>query len=72
MSWEDLTKDNIEEVKTMYMEYLEDNREYNYRANLMTFEEFIEKELTKCERCETPIYKGNEYCECCHDDLFEV
>jgi len=72
MSWEDLNKDNIEEVKQYYYEYIEDNKENNYVANLMTFEEFIEKELTKCNRCENIIEKNSEYCECCHDELFEI
>ena len=72
MTWEDLNKDNIEEVKQLYIEYLEDNKEENYRANLKTFEEFIETELRKCNRCDNIIFNDSEYCECCHDEMVEI
>lgn len=76
MNWEDLNKDNIEEIKELYMEYIQDNKRDNYIANLLTFEEFI-KELTKCERCEKIItqseVKSNGIqilCDCCYDDMY--
>ena len=70
MTWEDLNKDNIEEIKELYIEYLQENKNKEYMANLMTFEEFINKELKKCERCDKPVYQEEKYCECCYDDLF--
>ena len=72
MSWEYLSKDNIEEVKQLYIEYLEENKAYYYTSNLKTFEEFIETELRKCNRCDNIIYNDKEYCECCHDEMFEI
>ena len=72
MSWEELNKDNIEEVKQYYYEYIEYNKENNYVANLKTFEEFIETELKRCPRCENIMEKDSEYCDCCHDELFEI
>lgn len=72
MTWEDLDRYNIEEVKNLYIDYINDNKESNYVSNLMTFEEFINKELRKCNRCDNIIFNDNEYCECCHDDLFEI
>lgn len=69
MTWEDLTKDNLETVKNMYIEYLQENKNNKYTANLYTFEEFMNNELTKCMRCETPIYNENTYCECCEDEV---
>ena len=72
MSWEELNKDNIEEIKSLYIDYINDNKEDKYVTNLMTFEEFINEELRKCNRCDNIIFNDNEYCECCHDDLFEV
>lgn len=72
MTWEELNKDNIEEVKELYIEYLEDNLKDNYKSNLKTFEEFIETELRLCKRCDNIIYNDSEYCECCHDEMFEI
>lgn len=80
MTWEDLTKDNIEEIKELYIEYLQENKNNEYKANLLTFEEFIEKKLTKCTRCDNILYEGEgkgtgdyeKLCECCYDDLYTI
>lgn len=72
MYWNELNEENIEETKELYYEYLEENKTNNYRANLLTFEEFINKELTRCKRCEKVIYNENELCECCKDEMYEV
>ena len=71
MEWTELNKDNIEEIKELYYEYLEENKKDNYMANLLTFEEFL-KELTKCERCDKIIYNENRLCECCNDEMYEI
>ena len=70
MTWEDLNEDNIKEVKERYINYIQENKDTKFRANMMTFEEFLET-LSKCHRCEN-ITDGEYYCECCHDDLFVV
>lgn len=72
MTWEELNKDNIEEVKELYIEYIQENKNSNYVSNLLTFEEFINKELSKCKRCDNIIFNDSEYCECCHDEMFEI
>lgn len=72
MEWNELNKDNIEEAKQLYYEYLEENKAFYYTNMLKTFEEFIETELTICKRCQKPIYNENELCECCKDEMYEV
>lgn len=71
MTWEDLNKDNIDEIKKRYIDYIQENKDTMFRANMMTFEEYLHT-LSKCIRCENIIEKGQTYCECCHDDLFVV
>lgn len=48
MEWYELNKENIEKVKELYYKYLEENKNNNYMANLLTFEEFL-KELSQYE-----------------------
>lgn len=78
MTWEDLNKDNIEEVKELYIEYIQENKNSNYVSNLLTFEQFILTQLDKCTRCGKIERKENlkgikdyeDLCECCYDDLY--
>lgn len=49
MEWYELNENNIEEVKELYKKYIEERIEYTYLANMMTFEEFINKKLKKYE-----------------------
>lgn len=49
MEWYELDESNIEEVKELYKEYIEERTEYTYLANMMTFEEFINKKIKKYE-----------------------
>lgn len=81
MLWEDLTKDNIEEVKELYREYIEESKDSSYVSNLLSFEQFMLTQLDKCSRCgkienkEFLIRGNNDYedlCECCNDDLHEI
>ena len=80
MNWEDLNKDNIEEIKQLYCDYLEDNERDNYKSNLLTFEQFLESKVYYCSRCgkyeliDLLKLDGemNLLCECCYDDLHEV
>ena len=72
MTWEDLDRYNIEEVKNLYIDYIQDFCKDSYRSQAKTFEEFYTTELRKCNRCENIIFSDSEYCECCHDDLFEI
>lgn len=69
MTWEDLNEDNINEVKSLYIDYIQENKDTMYRANMMSFEEFLET-LNKCHRCDNITTDGECYCCCCHDDLF--
>ena len=69
MTWEDLNEDNITQAKELYIEYIEENKDTMYRANMMTFEEFI-SHIHKCQRCDNLIDEDERYCMCCHDDLF--
>ena len=72
MNWEDLNKDNIEAVKDLYIEYLEDNKKYNYISCLKTFEEFMKLELKKCDRCGIVILNEKDLCDCCYDEMFKI
>ena len=72
MEWFELNEENIEEVKELYYEYLEENKNESYKANLLTFEKFMNNELTKCERCDKIIYNENRLCECCNGEMNEV
>lgn len=72
MTWEDLNEDNIQEIKQMYIQYIQDFCKDSYRAQAKTFEEFYTTELSKCFRCDNIVEKGQRYCECCHDDLFVI
>lgn len=69
MNWEDLNKDNIEEVKEKYSEYLLDFTKGSYRALAKTFEEFYTTELGQCERCGRVVWNGESLCICCYDDM---
>lgn len=71
MTWEDLNEDNINEIKTRYIDYIQENKDTKFRANMMSFEEFLNT-LSKCQRCDNIVEDGQIYCECCHDDLFVV
>ena len=78
MTWEDLNKDNIEEIKELYIEYIQENKNNNYVSNLLIFEQFILTQLDKCTRCGKIERKENlkgikdyeDLCECCYDDLY--
>ena len=78
MTWEELNKDNIEEIKDLYAEYIQENKKDTYGVLLLTFQDFIEQKLIKCTRCGKIITKEEskskyeyEYlCECCYDDLY--
>lgn len=80
MNWEDLNRDNIEEIKQLYCDYLEDNEKDNYKSNLLTFEQFLESKVYYCSRCgkyeliDLLKLDGelNLLCECCYDDLHEI
>ena len=69
MTWEDLNEDNIKEAKELYINYIQENKDEMYRAQMMSFEEFLGT-LSKCHRCENITTDGEYYCSCCHDDLF--
>ena len=71
MTWEDLNEYNINQAKELYIDYIQENKDITFRANMMTFEEFL-KTLSKCQRCENITQDGHTYCECCHDDLFVI
>ena len=71
MTWEDLNEDNIETVKSLYIDYIQENKDIMFRANMMTFEEFLTT-LSQCHRCDNITTDGEYYCQCCHDDLFVV
>lgn len=71
MTWEDLNEDNINEVKELYINYIQENKDTMYRAQMMSFEEYL-KTLNKCQRCDNIIEDGQKYCVCCHDDLFVI
>lgn len=71
MYWNDLNKDNIEQAKELYYDYLQDNKENN---NVLRFDEYLEDKVVKCERCENLTlrehYHNNGYlCQCCYDDI---
>ena len=72
MSWEELNQDNIEEVKQHYYEYLEDNKADCYKSNLLTFEEFINQELRRCERCGTIMINNQDFCFNCYDEMYKI
>jgi len=59
MSWNELTKDNIEYVKELYYDYLENYKRERYvnSNDRMSFEEFMDNEITLCEDCKTPIVR---------------
>ena len=69
MTWEDLNEDNIKEVKELYINYIQENKDTMYKANMMTFDEYLTT-LRKCFRCDNIVQDGERYCVCCHDDLF--
>lgn len=69
MTWEDLNEDNIKEIKELYINYIQENKDEMYRAQMMSFEEFLGT-LKKCFRCDNIVEDGEMYCMCCHDDLF--
>jgi len=48
MSWKELTKENIEPIKDLYLDYLRKNQDNLTR---FSFEDFIECEVDTCERC---------------------
>ena len=67
MYWKNLNKDNIEQAKELYYDYLQENNE-------LRFDEYLEDEVVKCERCENLTtrehYRNNGYlCDCCYDDM---
>lgn len=70
MTWEDLNENNIIEIKKLYIDYIQENKDTKFRANMMSFEEFLNT-LSKCHRCEN-ITDGHYYCNCCYDDLFVI
>ena len=41
MTWEDLNEDNIETVKSLYIDYIQENKDIMFRANMMSFEELL-------------------------------
>ena len=71
MTWEDLNEDNITQAKELYIEYIQENKNTMYRANMESFEEFI-GHLHECRRCGSLIDEEENYCECCKDDLFRI
>lgn len=71
MTWEDLNEDNINQIKKMYIDYIQENKDIKFRADMMTFEEYLET-LSKCQKCGTPTIDNQTYCECCYDDLFVI
>ena len=71
MTWEDLNEYNINEVKRLYIDYIQENKDIMFRANMMSFEEYL-KTLSKCQRCDNITIDNQRYCECCHDDLFVI
>ena len=71
MTWEDLNEDNINEIKELYINYIQENKNEMYRANMMTFEEYL-KTLSKCHRCDAITIDKQRYCDCCYDDLFVI
>ena len=80
MTWQDINKDNIEELKKLYREYIENNKEKNYTNGLLTFEEFIESKVYYCTRCGKyelielmELDKNcNFICEMCKDELYVI
>lgn len=80
MTWQDINKDNIEELKELYSEYLEENKQFNYTNGLLTFEEFVESKVYYCARCgkyelieNLKIdYNSNLLCENCYDELYTI
>lgn len=77
MYLDDLDKENIEEVKELYEEYLLANKKEQYASNLMSFEEYLQEEIVMCALCKTPttrdrydISRDGYLCECCYDDLY--
>ena len=75
MYWEDLDKDNIDLAKAFYYDYLRDNKD-KYSNQILGFEEFLQNEVTKCDRCGNWTLMnhmrefGGYLCECCYDDLY--
>lgn len=80
MNWQDINKDNIEELKQLYREYIENNKQLNYTNGLLTFEEFIERKVYYCTRCGKyevmdlmKIDSNNNFmCENCYDELYTI
>lgn len=80
MYWNDLNEDNIERAKELYYDYLEQNKNTKYTSNLKSFEEYLEDDIIKCDRCgdlqEWGCLKSSvnyrNLCEECYDDLFTV
>ena len=74
MYWNELNEDNIEYAKELYCDYLQENKD-KYSNQLKSFEEFLEDDVIKCERCEKPTlwdYLKDGMCECCYDDLYII
>lgn len=80
MTWQDINKDNIDELKQLYREYLENNKQLNYTNGLLTFEEFVESKVYYCTRCGkyevmdlmTIDNNNNFICENCYDELYTI
>ena len=80
MTWQDINKDNIEELKKLYREYIENNKQLNYTNGLLTFEEFVKSKVYYCTRCGKyevmDLMKidnnSNFICENCYDELYTV
>lgn len=82
MFWNDLNEENIRRVKELYYDYLEENKDTKYSNNLKGFEEFIEDDLTRCDKCKE-IYNRNNLkiatgslfnrvCYECHESIFNT
>lgn len=78
MYWNDLNKDNIELVKEYYYDYLEENKNTKYTSELMSLEEFMENNLTKCKMCDKPellrntkdTFNYGSICMDCYENTF--
>lgn len=72
MYWEDLNKNNVENIQKFYCEYLENNKD-KYSSQLEGFEEFMQNHITKCSRCGEWTWDeyldGNDLCPVCKDDV---
>lgn len=79
MYWNELNKDNIEIAKELYYDYLEQNKNEKYSNELESFEEFLENNVTKCDKCgrmkhwDNLKFDGQKHlCQECWNEMNEV